>query len=188
MSAYVIYNSEGTVTGAFRFHHVENDAALIAANTPEGLTALEVDDNSPALIDQKGWSVVGGELTHTPPSEAELLAGAKTVKLADLTSSYEAAKAAGVAYMETTFMTDEGSQQIFGHALLAYQAIGATPEGFFTVDASYNKVPMDLSQLKGLVEAIAAQVWAVFQRWIAVREELAAATTVADVQAITWQG
>lgn len=186
MSAYVIYNSEGTVTGAFRFHHVEDDESLIAANTPEGMTALEVDDDSPVLIDQKGWSVVDGELTLVPPSEADLLANAKAAKLADLTNSYEAAKASGAAYMDTTFMTDEGSQQIFGHALLAYQAIGATPEGFFTVDASYNKVPMDLTQLKGLVEAIAAQVWAVFQRWIAVREELAAATTIEQVTAIRW--
>lgn len=85
-------------------------------------------------------------------------------------------------------MTDADSQQTFGHALLAFQATGSTPDGFFTVDASYNKVPMTLAQLQGLVEAIAAQVWSVFQRWIAVREQLAAATTVTDVQAITWQG
>jgi len=186
MAAYVIYNSEGTVTGAFRFHYVEDSESLIAANTPAGMRALEVDDDSPVLVDQKGWFIVDSELTHTPPSEAELLADTKAKKLADLTNSYEAAKSSDVPYMGTSFMADADSQQTFGHALLAFQSAGAAPEGFFTVDASYNKVPMNLSQLQGLVEAIATQVWSVFQRWIAVREQLAAATTVTDVQAIGW--
>jgi hypothetical protein len=186
MPAYVIYNSEGTVTGAFRFHHVEDSDPLLAANTPAGMATLLVPDDSPVLVDQKGWAVVDGKLTLVPPSEADLLAVAKATKLSELTNSYEAAKASGVSYMGTTFMTDADSQQTFGHALLAFQAIGATPEGFFTVDASYNKVPMNLSQLQGLVEAIAAQVWLVFQRWVAVREELAEATTIEEVTAIHW--
>lgn len=185
MSTYVLYNSSGAVTGTLRFHHVDDDS-LIEANTPEGLKALGVDDDSPVLIDQKGWSVVSGALSFSPPSTEEQLAQAKAAQLMALTNSYETAKAAGVSYMGTTFMTDTDSQQTFGHALLAFQAAGATPEGFFTVDASYNKVPMNLSQLQGLVEAIAAQVWTVFQRWIAVREELAEATTVEQVTGISW--
>lgn len=185
MAAYVLFNSAGAVTGILRFHH-NDDASLIAANTPEGMTALAVSDDEPALIEQKGWSVVSGALVFSPPSTEEQLAQAKAAQLLALTNSYESAKAAGVSYMGTTFMTDADSQQTFGHALLAFQAAGATPEGFFTVDASYNKVPMSLSQLQGLVEAIAAQVWSVFQRWITVREELAAATTVDQVTAINW--
>jgi hypothetical protein len=185
MAAYVLYNSAGVVTGILRFHHGD-DASLLAANTPEGMTTLAVADDSPVLIDQKGWSVISGELAFSPPSDEEQLVEAKAARLAVLTNSYAMAKASGVSYMGTTFMTDADSQQTFGHALLAFQAIGATPEGFFTVDASYNKVSMNLSQLQGLVEAIAAQVWSVFQRWIAVREELAAATTVEQVAAIGW--
>jgi hypothetical protein len=150
------------------------------------MATLLVPDDSPVLVDQKGWSVVHGKLNLIPPSEADLLANAKATKLMELTNSYEAAKSSGVSYMGTTFMTDADSQQTFGHALLAFQSAGTAPEGFFTVDASYNKVLMDLSQLKGLVEAIAAQVWSVFQRWIAVREELAAATTAEEAAAIRW--
>jgi hypothetical protein len=77
MAAYVIYNSEGTVTGALRFHHIDESAALLAANTPAGMATLLVPDDSPVLMDQRGWAVVDGKLTLVPPSEADLLAAAK---------------------------------------------------------------------------------------------------------------
>lgn len=187
MAAYVLYNqSTGAVAGVFSVLHSADDAALVAANTPSGMSALEIDPTSSVVVDQKGWSVIDGALTLTPPTTAELLAAAKATRLGVLATSYEAAKASGVSYMSTVFMTDDNSQQTFAHALLAFQAAGAVPDGFFAVDASYNKVPMNLSQLQGLIEAIAAQVWTIFQRWITVREELAVAATVDAVNAISW--
>jgi hypothetical protein len=187
MKTVVIYDaSTGAVKGSLTFTHVADVDAAIEANTPEGMQALKVASSHPVNSDHAGWTVQNGELVEVTLSDSQLIEQEKTSKLANLERSYSEAKAANVSYMDTEFMTDTDSQQLFSHALLAYQAIGATPEGFFTVDASYNKVPMDLSQLKGLVEAIAAQVWAVFQRWVAVREELAAATTITDVQSITW--
>lgn len=114
------------------------------------------------------------------------LAAAKTAQLALLTLSYNGATSANVPYMETNFLADPDSQNIFGQALTIYNAVGSVPDGFFTADSTGTKVPMTLAQLQGLGVAIAAQVWASFQRWVAVRESLAAATTIAEVQAVIW--
>jgi hypothetical protein len=188
MSSYVIYNpTTGAITGSYSFA-VAADAveSLVAANTPTGLSALAIDADHAAVINQGGWIVQGGALVAVVPTDAELLAAAQAAQLQILTASYASAKAANVAYLGTSFMADDDSQQMFAHALVAYTAVAETPSGFYAVDANYAKVPMTLPQLQGLVTAIAGQVWTVFQRWVAAKEALAAATTVAAVQAITW--
>jgi hypothetical protein len=187
MTSFVIYNPEtGAIKGSYTVKNASDPAAAMTANTPARASALAVDASHPVMCNQSGWQVQAGALVAVTPTDAQLLAQAQAKQLAVLGASYNAAKTANVAYMETSFMADDESQQIFAHALTAYTAVGSTPDGFYVVDASYNKVPMTLAQLQGLISAIAAQVWAAFQRWVEVKEAVAAATTVAAVQAITW--
>jgi len=183
MPTSVIYNtSTGVITGVISAS-VEAD---IEANTPSGCSALAIDDDHPAKADQRNWIVIDGVLTGLVPTDAQLLAKAQATQLIMLTANYNAATYADVAYMGTTFMGDADSQQLFANAAQIYGAAGATPTDFYTVDANYTKVPMTLDQLKGLTQAIAAQVWAAFQRWVEVRQALAAATTVAEAEAVLW--
>jgi hypothetical protein len=187
VSAFIIYNATtGAIKGSCTANHPEDIAVIMAANTPAGLAALVVAPTDPVVKDQRSWQVVNGVVTAIVPTDAALVAAAQTAQLAILTAAYNTAKAANVAYMGTQFMADAESQEMFAHALEAYTAVGATPSDFFAVDAGYLKVPMTLDQLKGLIAAISSQVWTVFQRWITVRQALAAARTVAETQAVIW--
>lgn len=148
------------------------------ANVTAGVATLALWNNA------LGEQPTSDQLTTT--LLAVQLSEAKQTQLNMLAAAYSAATASDVAYMSTTFAADQQSQQIFGQALTVYNVAGAVPTGFFTADAAGNKVTMTLDQLKGLCNSIADQVWTSFQRWVAVRESLATATTVASVQAITW--
>lgn len=186
-SSFIIYNpTTGAIQGAYTVTDTSAVNAAMTANTPSGASALVVDPTHPVVTNQREYQVVNGALASIVPTSAQLLATAQATQLAILTAAYNAAKAANVAYMSTEFMADADSQDIFAHALTAYTAVGATPDDFYVVDANYNKVPMTLDQLKGLIEAISTQVWAAFQQWVTVKQALAAATTVAAVQAVVW--
>ncbi len=187
MDSFVIYNSaSGKISGVCTLAHVGDIEAAIAANTPAGLSALAVDPTHAVLTSQAGWKVSDGALVAIVPSDAELLAAAQAAQLVILSSRYEAAKTENATYMGTSFMGDADSQQVFANAANVYGKLGATPADFFAVDASYNMVPMTLDQLDGLTSVFAAQYWTAFQRWVAVRQALATATTVAAVQAVVW--
>lgn len=154
----------------------------------------------PGAARVKDYTVVNGEIATwneavgPQPTDAQIAAAlavrdlqnAKYAQYRALSGSYEAAKSANVAYMGTTFLADAASQQIFGQALTVYKAVGSTPDGFFATDAGGNQVPMTLDQLQGLAVAIAAQVNAAFHRWVTAQTSLAAATTIAEAQAISW--
>jgi Domain of unknown function (DUF4376) len=187
MSFFLIYNpTTGVIQGSYTFSHPDGLDSVMAANTPAGMSALQVEADDPVLVNQSGWLVQDGALTAVTVTDAQQLATTQATQLGILTNSYNAAKTANVSYMGTAFMADPDSQEMFAHALEAYNAVGATPSDFFAVDANYTKVPMTLDQLKGLITAISAQVWAAFQQWVTVKQALAAATTVADAQAIVW--
>lgn len=187
MSSFVIYDqSTGVVRGIYTVSDAAGVADAMTANTPSGCESLAVDASHPITTSKSAWTVTDGMLAAVVPTDADLLAAAQAAQLNILAAGYSAAKSANVAYMDTFFMADDDSQQMFAHALVAYTAAGATPVDFYAVDASYNKVPMTLAQLQGLIAAIAAQVLAAFQRWVDVRQALAATTTVSEAQAIVW--
>lgn len=156
--------------------------------------AVRVKDYTTAGSDNAVTIATWNNTLGAQPTEDQLaqtlvqnqLSAAKAIQLRALSLSYTRATAADVPYMGSTFLADPSSQQIFGQAITIYNSIGSVPDGFFTVDASGNKVPMTLPQLQGLGGAIAAQVWTCFQRWVAVRESLAVATTLTEVQAVVW--
>lgn len=190
MNAFIVYSSTtGVIAAAYTIAN-QDMATSMAAHTPAGMAAMEVESSNPVITNTSGWTVqtVNGTptLTAVVQTAAQQLAAAKASQLSVLQQAFDAFRTANVSYMSTAFMADDDSQQVFAHALVAYTAAGATPSGFYVVDASYNKVSMTLAQLQGLIAAIAAQVWAAYQRWIAAREALAAATTVAQVQSITF--
>lgn len=187
MAAFIIYDqSTGAIRCSYSVSHPDELTYIMAANTPSGASSLVVDDGHPVVTDQRGWQVKNGALIEAVATDAQLLAAAKVAQLAMLTTSYNTAKTANVTYLGTEFIVDPDSREMLAHALTAYTAIGSTPADFFVVDASNNKVPMNLDQLKGLIEAISTQVWSAFQKWVTVKQALAAATTIAEVQAVSW--
>ncbi len=114
------------------------------------------------------------------------LAQAKAQQLALLQTAYDAARQVPVSYMSTTFQADDYSQTTLNKTLACLTPAGATPAGFYWVDANNVPVTMTLAQLQGLAQAMFATGWAAFQHLQALKGAVNAATTVAQVQAVTW--
>lgn len=114
------------------------------------------------------------------------LTAAQSAQIAMLYGAYLTACSANAPYMNTTFQADDRSVQLLNGAVTSYTLAGAVPVGFYWRDANNVDVPMTLAQLQGLGQAVSAQVWAAFQKMQALKAQVLAAASVAEVEAITW--
>ena len=125
------------------------------------------------------------------PTSAELLVSAQAKKLPTLFAAYLAA-----IYASISFTTAAGTTQIFQanraalgnlHDMLAaYAPTGAVPSGFYWVALDTAQVPFTLADLQGLAGTIGARGWAEFQHMQSLKIAVRAATTVAEVEAVSW--
>ena len=140
------------------------------------------------------WWVVNGALTQTnpkAPTPAQLLAQAQAAQIAALKQAYQNAIAQPVSYtskggVTKTYQADPQSIANLQAMLLAFQAAGATPSGFYWVAADNTQVPFTYADLQGLAAAIGAQGAAAFQHLQTLKAEVLAATTVSVLPSVTW--
>lgn len=151
--------------------------------------ALEIthDQWLDCINNPEKWMIVSGALALTPPpSDSVLLTVAKASQITALTTSYTSAIQQPVVFMGTSFQADGGSQNTLVQALSAMTPAGATPSGFYWVGAENNHVSMTLAQVQGLSQAMMAQGWTAFQNLQVKKASVNAATTIAEVQAVTF--
>jgi hypothetical protein len=111
----------------------------------------------------------------------------KGIQSATIESSYQnAALNTPIAYMGTTFWTDADSQFKLLAAAWGFDKLGAVPAGFAWWDSTGAAVPMTLAQLDGLALATLNAGNATFIKRKTYLATIAAATTVAAVQAVVW--
>jgi hypothetical protein len=133
------------------------------------------------------WLIVNRALELAPPiPDSVLIEQAKSAQISTLASAYNAAIQQPVSYMGTTFQADSDSQTKVIQVLAAMTPAGATPAGFYWVDAANDHVAMTLAQVQGLSQAMMAQGWAAFQHLQTRKTSVNAAATIPDVQAITF--
>jgi hypothetical protein len=159
-------------------------ATFIAlAFTPDGFNPMSDDASKRTTY----WADSAGTLTADDVQlELNGLSYYQAAQIEALSVPYEAALQAPISYMGTTFDGDLQSQTIIAHAMLVYAVEGATPNDFFFADLSGNKVPMTLGQLQGLGSAVAENYLPVFKKWVDLKAQVMAATTLAEVQAVVW--
>lgn len=124
------------------------------------------------------------EVPVVPPTSAELLSSAMLNSLKELYQSYQTAIQQPVAYMGKQFQADLSSQDTLAKAISGMS--GTAPSGFYWVAADNSKVSMDFTQVQGLAASMFAQAWPAFQNLQDKKALVEAATTVAEVQAVTW--
>lgn len=100
-----------------------------------------------------------------------------------ITQPVEFTSAGGVT---KAFQADANSQTILLQAFTGYSAVGAVPAGFYWVAQDNTQVPFTLADLKGLYAAMLGQGWTAFQNLQTKKAAIAAATTLAKVQAVSW--
>jgi hypothetical protein len=157
----------------------DTDAKITDLFAP-GLVWIEIPEGSYVTT---GWSYSDG--SFSAPS-SPTLNDAKIAQTAILVADYNAAIQQPVSYMGTTFQADSDSQTKVIQVLAAMTPAGATPAGFYWVDAANDHVAMTLAQVQGLSQAMMAQGWAAFQHLQARKAAVNAATTIPDVQAVVW--
>jgi hypothetical protein len=147
-----------------------------------------------------------GEISYPPPPSRDHVpdgAGgwvvpidvAKSKQISIIDKSYvdavqisvEFSTAAGVA---KTFQADNqgplSSQDVLLKAFTGYNIAGATPNEFTWRAEDNTEVPFTLADLAGLYQEMLSQGDAAFRKRTALKAQIAAASTVMTVQAITW--
>lgn len=131
----------------------------------------------------QAWQVVNGEIVAADNSV--LIAMAKSSQTAKIRSSYESASTAPVT--DTNKITWSGGQSSGTAIYLACQMAqqsGATDVTLW--DASNTAHTMTIAEGLTVAATIGAAYQAAFQKWQTLRAQVEAATSVAEVEAITW--
>lgn len=113
---------------------------------------------------------------------AAVLTDAKAEKIIELTSVYEAATYANIEHASKTWKADRDSQQL----LAAVLSVGSVPESMYWRDVTESQNPMSFSDLQALAGAILVRGLLVDSNLAAKKAAVEAATTLAEVDAITW--
>jgi len=112
------------------------------------------------------------------------LSDAQSQQLALMDSSYAEAVTTPISYMGTTFQADQASQDLIASVLTA--AGGALPAGFAWYDVNNAPVTMTFAELQGLAASILGRGQPLFIHKQTQKAAIRAASTVAQVQAVTW--
>lgn len=130
---------------------------------------------------------------YTPPTQtsAQALVAAQSAQCDLIDGAYAEAVQQTLSYKTSggvtkDFDADSTSQTILMQATQGYSIAGSVPSGFYWVSADNVQVPFTLADLQGLYAAMLAQGWTAFQKRQALKEQINAAASVADVEAIVW--
>jgi len=158
------------------------------ANYPGLLEAIQAAGHGAVCYSGKlvGWYTDDAAATQTIIDGYNPVPSAQASKIAELAAAYANAIVQPVAYMGTTFQADLISQDTLNKTLAAITPGGATPAGFYWVDAVNNQVAMTLAQLQGLAGAMMANGWAAFQNLQTKKASVLAATSVSAVNGVGW--
>jgi hypothetical protein len=109
------------------------------------------------------------------------LTGAKAKQITLLEAAFTAAIQLPVDYMATTFQADVASQDVLAKSLVS----GKVPTGFYWLDSANAKVAMTFVQAQDLAYAMLVHGMTAFAKLQDKKTAVRAATTVADVLAVT---
>lgn len=160
-------------------------------------TVVISDEQWQTCISTPGYKVVSGALAPPPvPTAAQLLAQARAAQIASVTSACQTAILAGFASLALgaahTYPAQITDQQNLSASVLA-SLLPALPTGwttpFWCADASGNwsYASHTADQIQQVGRDGKAAIIAAIQKKAAIVAQINAATTIATVQAITWE-
>lgn len=114
--------------------------------------------------------------------DVEAFEAIKTAKLAELKAAYEAANYADIDHASKTWQADRDSQQL----LAAVLSVGGAPPGMYWRDITETNNTMTYSDLQALAAAIRDRGLLLDTNLYTKKAAVEAATTIEEVNAITW--
>jgi hypothetical protein len=178
---YATYNPQtGLVTGHYS---TEIHGDIIPAGA-EPMTVAEWLDSCRGEIVRDQAT---GRWTKRPaPSSADQLATRKTVALFQLTDNRDAAIASGVDHAGHLWDSDERSRANLTATVAAVAAGIPLPAGFTWRTADNQDVALTSAELLALGAAMLAHVNTCYQRSWALKAEINAAASAAEIDAVVW--
>lgn len=166
---------------------VERSEEQIAEMLKQGYVIVNHDDFNKLIGNAGGEYLIADDGSVYPkpaPTDAELLAAAKPAKIAELKAERDAAEVEPITYNGNRYDYDDKARERINAAIIALDVQGADASiDWTTADNADVKVTAD--DLRMVIAMVAQRSNALHVAYRAAKDKVEAATTVADVEAVT---
>lgn len=167
---------------------VEYDEEKIADYLKQGYVIVNQADFNKLIGNGDGEYLIADDGSVYPkpaPTDVELLAVAKPAKISELKAARDAKEMEPVLYAKHKFDFDSKSYERITAAIYALDLKGATSTINWTL-ADNGSTPVTANDLRGVIAAAAVRSDALHTAYRALKSQVQAAETVADVATIVW--
>lgn len=166
---------------------VEYDEAQIAAYLSQGYVIVGNDDFNKLIGNADGEYLIADDGSVYPkpaPTDAELLAVAKPAKIAELKAERDTREVEPITYNVNRYDYDDKARERINAAIIALDVQGADASIDWTT-ADNQDVKVTANDLRMVIASVANRSNALHVAYRAAKDKVEAATTVAEVDAVT---
>lgn len=166
---------------------VEYDEEKIANYLKQGYVIVNHDDFNKLIGNADGEYLIADDGVVYPkpaPTDAELLEAAKPAKIADLKAERDSKEVEPITYQGYSFDYDSKARERISAAIIALDVQGADASIDWTT-ADNADVRVTANDLRMVIASVAKRSNALHVAYRAAKDKVEAATTVAEVEAIT---
>ena len=166
---------------------VEHSEEQIAEMLKQGYVIVNHDDFNKLIGNAGGEYLIADDGSVYPkpaPTDAELLAAAKPAKIAELKAERDAAEVEPITYNGNRYDYDDKARERINAAIIALDVQGADASIDWTT-ADNADVKVTANDLRMVIAMIAQRSNALHVAYRAAKDKVEAATTVAEVDAVT---
>lgn len=166
---------------------VEYSEEQIAEYVANGYVIVGNDDFNKLIGNGDGEYLIADDGSVYPkpaPTDAELLADAKTAKIAELKAERDAREVEPITYNGNSYDYDSKARERINAAIIALDVQGADASIDWTT-ATNADVKVTAQDLRRVIAVVAQRSNALHVAYRAAKDKVEAATTVAEVEAIT---
>lgn len=166
---------------------VEYDEAQIAAYIKQGYVIVNHADFNKLIGNAGGEYLIADDGSVYPkpaPTDAELLADAKTAKIAELKAERDVREVEPITYNGNSYDYDSKARERINAAIIALDVQGADASIDWTT-ATNADVKVTANDLRMVIAMVANRSNALHVAYRAAKDKVEVATTVAEVEAIT---
>ena len=170
---------------------VEHDEAQIAELLKQGYVIVNHDDFNKLIGNADGEYLIAddGTVYEKPaPTDAELLAVAKSAKIAELKAERDSKEVEPITYNGNSYDYDDKARERINAAIIALDVQAAQAKATASIDwttADNQDVKVTANDLRCVIAAVAQRSNALHVAYRAAKEKVEQATTVAEVDAVT---
>lgn len=170
---------------------VEYDEAQIADYLSQGYVIVGSNDFNKLIGNGDGEYLIAddGRVYPKPaPTDAELLEAAKSAKIADLKAERDSKEVEPITYNGNSYDYDDKARERINAAIIALDMQTAQTKAVANIDwttADNADVKVTADDLRMVIAMVAQRSNALHVAYRAAKDKIAAATTVAEIDAIT---